>query len=105
MEGHIGEQFEGIISGITSWGIYVELPNTVEGMVHVTSIPGDYYYYDENSYEMVGKDTGRAYKLGEKLTIQVKDVDKMAKTIDFVIPYGEETDRTMESRGKNQKGR
>lgn len=90
MEGHIGEEFEGIISGITAWGIYVELPNTVEGMVHVATIPGDYYYYDENSYEMVGKDTKKTYKLGETIKIRVKDVDKMAKTIDFEIPYEDE---------------
>ena len=91
MEGHIGEEFEGIISGVTAWGIYVELSNTVEGMVHVASIPGDYYYYDENTYEMVGKDTNKTYKLGEKIKIRVKDVDKMAKTIDFEIPYEDET--------------
>lgn len=91
MEGHIGEEFEGIISGVTAWGIYVELSNTVEGMVHVASIPGDYYYYNENTYEMVGKDTNKTYKLGEKIKIRVKDVDKMAKTIDFEIPYEDET--------------
>lgn len=102
MEDHIGEQFEGIISGITSWGIYVELSNTVEGMVHVASIPGGYYYYDESSYEMVGKDNQKSYKLGEKLTIQVKDVDKLAKTIDFVIPYGEMPGKAIEN---SEKGR
>ena len=90
MEEHIGEEFEGVISGITAWGIYVELPNTVEGMVHVATIPGDYYYYDESVYEMVGKDTNKTYKLGEKIRIRVKDVDKMAKTIDFEIPYEDE---------------
>lgn len=89
MELHIGEEFEGMISGITAWGIYVELPNTVEGMVHVASIPGDYYYYDENAYEMVGKDSKKTYRLGEKIKIRVRDVDKLAKTIDFEIPYGE----------------
>lgn len=87
MESRIGEQFEGIISGITSWGMYVELQNTVEGMVHVASIPGDYFYYDENAYEMVGRDTKKTYKLGEHITVLVKDVDKLSKTIDFIIPY------------------
>lgn len=89
MESRIGEEFQGVISGITSWGIYVELPNTIEGMIHVASIPGDYYYYDEASYEMIGKDTKKTYKLGETIKIRVKDVDKMAKTIDFEIPYEE----------------
>ena len=85
MQQHIGEIYEGVISGITNWGIYVELPNTVEGMIHVATLPGDYFHYDEAAYEMVGQVTGRKYKLGEKITIQVYDVDKMSRTIDFRV--------------------
>ena len=76
---------EGIISGVTNWGIYVELPNTIEGMVHVSILPGDYYYYDEKTYSMVGERTGRTFKLGEKAKIRVKDVDMMLKNIDFEL--------------------
>lgn len=83
MEQHIGEVYEGVISGITNWGIYVELPNTVEGMIHVASLVGDYFHYDEAAYEMVGQATGRKYKLGEKIMIRVTDVDKISRTIDF----------------------
>ena len=86
MEERIGEIYEGVISGITQWGIYVELPNTVEGLIHVAALPGDYFCYDENSYEMVGQNTGKTYKLGERIRIQVKSVDLFAKTIDFMIP-------------------
>ena len=86
MEERIGEIYEGVISGMTQWGIYVELPNTVEGLVHVATLPGDYFYYNENTYEMVGQDTGRTYKLGERITVQVKDVDRITKTVDFMIP-------------------
>ena len=89
MEDRIGEVYEGVISGITQWGIYVELPNTVEGLIHVASLPGDYFYYDENTYEMVGQDTGKTYKLGERLSIQVKSVDRFARTVDFMIPEEE----------------
>ena len=89
MEEHIGEIFEGVISGITAWGIYVELPNTVEGMIHVSKLPGDYYYYDENTYEMIGQDTGRKYRLGEQLTIRVDGVERLTRTIDFSIPIEE----------------
>lgn len=89
MEERIGEVYEGVISGITQWGIYVELPNTVEGLIHVASLPGDYFYYDENTYEMVGQDTGKTYKLGERLAIQVKSVDRFARTVDFMIPEEE----------------
>lgn len=86
MESRIGEIYEGVISSITSWGIYVELPNTVEGMIHVSALPGDYFYYDENSYEMVGRATDRRYKLGQKLRVQVKAADRISRTIDFEIP-------------------
>ena len=86
MEERIGEVYEGVISGITQWGIYVELPNTVEGLIHVSALSGDYFYYDESTYEMVGKDTGKIFKLGERITVQVKDVDMFMRTVDFVIP-------------------
>ena len=89
MEERIGEVYEGVISGITQWGIYVELPNTVEGLIHVSALPGDYFYYDENSYEMVGRDTGIAYKLGERIAIRVKSVDRLTRTVDFEL-YEEE---------------
>lgn len=90
MEGHIGEIFEGVISGITSWGVYVELPNTVEGMIHVSKLPGDYFYYDESTYEMVGQDTGRKYRLGESLKVCVDGVERMTRSIDFSIPFEED---------------
>ena len=85
MEDKVGQIYEGIISGVTNWGIYVELPNTIEGMVHVSILPGDYYYYDEKTYSMVGERTGRTFKLGEKAKIRVKDVDMMLKNIDFEL--------------------
>ncbi len=87
MQSRIGKCFEGVISSITSWGIYVELPDTVEGMIHVSKLPGDYFYYDESSYEMVGRDSGKHYKLGEKIKIRVDGIDKMTRTIDFGIPF------------------
>lgn len=86
MEEHIGEIFEGVISSITSWGVYVELENTIEGMIHVSMLPGDYFYYDEGTYEMVGQATDIRYKLGQKLKVKVNDTDKISRTIDFVIP-------------------
>lgn len=86
MEGHIGEIYEGVISGITQWGLYVELPNTVEGMLHVSLLPGDFFYYNEETYEMVGRDTGKAYKLGERILVQVKGADRLGGTVDFMLP-------------------
>lgn len=86
MQDKIGEHFEGVVSGVTSWGIYVELPNTVEGLVHYSRIPGDRYYFDEKSYAFVGERTGKSYTLGQRVEIVVVDVDKISRTVDLAIP-------------------
>lgn len=91
MEQFVGKDFEGTISGLTTWGMYVELPNTIEGMIRVADIPGDYYYYDEDLHRMVGEQTGKVYKMGEPLRIIVAGVDKLTRTIDFVL-YQEDED-------------
>ena len=85
MSRHIGEEFDGVISGITAYGIYVELPSTVEGMVHVSNMRDDYYHYDESHYEMLGEKTGRTYRLGQKVRILVEETDKINRTIDFSL--------------------
>ncbi len=92
MEQHIGEIYEGVISSITTWGVYVELPNTIEGMIHVSMLPGDYFYYDDETYEMVGQATDIRYKLGQKILVRVNATDRLLRTIDFDIPLenGEE---------------
>lgn len=92
MQDHIGEIYEGVISGITAWGIYVELSNTVEGMIHVSKLWGDYYYYNEESYEMIGRDSGKRYKLGQKIRIVVDGVDYLQKSVDFIPAQDEESD-------------
>lgn len=85
MEKHIGETFEGVVSGMTAWGIYVELPNTIEGMISVASLCDGYYIYDENHYEMVNETTGRTFKLGQRLNVKVINCDKILRTIDFEL--------------------
>jgi len=85
MMDHIGETFEGVISGITTWGMYIELPNTVEGMVRVSEMEGDYYTYDEERYQMVGEHTKKIYKLGESVVVKVINADKLLRTIDFTL--------------------
>ena len=85
MESRIGNEYEGVISGITNYGLYVELPNTVEGMVHVTTLRGDYYNYIESTYEMVGENTGKSYKLGQTVKIRVIGTDKLVRRIDFEL--------------------
>lgn len=88
MQKHLGETFEGVISSITKWGMYVELPNTIEGLVHVANMTDDHYDYYESRYEMVGVRTGKTYKLGQKIRIRVVNADKLSRTIDFQIVRG-----------------
>lgn len=90
MEQFVGESFDGVISGVTTWGMYVELPNTIEGMIRVADIPGDYYYFAEEKYQMVGERTGKVYKLGEPIRVTVSAVDRITNSIDFVIADAEE---------------
>ena len=85
MRSYIGEEFEGVISSVTGWGMYVELPNTIEGMVHVSNMEDDHYIYDEPTYSLVGEHTKKTYKLGQSVKVRVVHTDKMTKTIDFVL--------------------
>lgn len=85
MEDHIGETFEGIVSGVTSWGVYVELPNTVEGMVRLADMTDDQYDFEEDKYRVTGHYTGKEYRMGQKVQVQVVRVDKLTRTIDFVM--------------------
>ncbi len=85
MSQYIGECFTGVISSVTAWGMYVELPDTIEGMVHVTSLKDDYYHYIEESYELVGEVTGKSYKLGQTVRVMVTGTDELMRTIDFEL--------------------
>lgn len=89
MTKRIGREYEGVISGVTNWGFYVELPNTVEGLVHVSSLHGDYYLFDESRMELRGEMSGRTFRLGQKLRVVVMGTDKLTRTVDF-LPVEEE---------------
>ena len=91
MAERIGEVFEGIISGITSWGIYVELPNTVEGMIRTSLLTDDFYAYDEKNMELKGTHSGKVYRLGESVKVLVNSTDEVLRTIDFLL-YEEDED-------------
>ena len=90
MTAHIGEVFEGIVSSVTGWGLYVELPNTIEGLVHISTIEGDYYHFVEETYELIGERTNRHYKLGQSVKVMVEACDTMARTIDFSLVEDED---------------
>lgn len=85
MKQHIGEAFEGTVSGVTEWGLYVELDNTVEGLVHVNSLTDDYYTFHKDRYCLVGDMTGRTYVMGQRVKVWVENADENTKTVDFKI--------------------
>lgn len=83
MEDKVGQIFEGVISSVTSWGIYVELPNTIEGMVSPKTIEDDYYYYDEKNMQYFGEKTGKRYSLGNVVKVKLVDTNIYERTMDF----------------------
>ena len=85
MSYHLGEEFDGIISGVTAYGLYVELHNTVEGLVHISTLSDDYYTFDEENYELSGELTKKIYHLGQKVRVRVADADALSRTVDFTI--------------------
>ena len=85
MSEHIDEEFDGIISSVTSFGVFVELENTIEGLVHVENMKDDYYIFDEKNVLMVGKNSKKVLKIGDKVRIKVIAADKMLRKIDFEI--------------------
>ena len=85
MADHIGEEFDGVISGVTAFGMFVELENGVEGLVHISSLMDDYYEYYEERYALVGTHSGHTYRLGDKVRIEVLQVNISDVSIDFIM--------------------
>ena len=85
MQDKIGEEYEGIVSSITSFGMFVELENTVEGLIRFDDLGDDYFIYDENRKTLLGERTKVSYKIGDKVKIRVKSANKIFRQIDFEI--------------------
>lgn len=85
MSSRIGKSYDGIISGVTAYGLYVELPNTVEGMVRISDIPDDFYLFHEQDMSISGMELGKTYRMGQKVRVCVARVDKVMRTIDFML--------------------
>lgn len=85
MAGHLGEEFDGVISGVTAFGMFVELQNGVEGLVHISSLMDDYYEYYEERYALVGSHSGKVYRLGDRVRIEVLQVNISEVSIDFIM--------------------
>ena len=99
MSEHLGEVYEGIISGITEWGIYVEIiENRIEGMIRIHDLDDDFYFYDEKNYALVGRYKKHVYNLGDKLQVQVAKVNMEQKFIDLALYSEEEKTNTKKRR-------
>lgn len=86
MEDHKDENFLGVISGVTDWGIYVEIiDNKCEGMVSIRDIKDDHYAFDESLYALVGRHTKNMYQLGDEVVVKVKGTDLVKKHLDFIL--------------------
>ena len=85
MENKIGEEYEGIISSVTQFGIFVELPNTVEGLIRFEKMGDEYFIYDEKRKNLIGERTNKTYKIGDKVKIRVISANKMLRQVDFEI--------------------
>ncbi|MGI5884774.1 MAG: ribonuclease R [Candidatus Spyradocola sp.] len=98
MLGHIGEVYEGVISSVTSFGLFVELPNTVEGLIHISNLDDDYYTFVEKSYMLLGERKKKVYRLGDPIRIVVTAVDMSTRRVDFAVDEDRESGYTEEAK-------
>ncbi|ASS72648.1 ribonuclease R [Bacillus atrophaeus] len=99
----IGEEFDGMISSVTNFGMFVELPNTIEGLIHVSFMTDDYYRFDEQHFAMIGERTGNVYRIGDEITVKVVDVNKEERNIDFEIVGMKGTPRRLKDTDNRKK--
>ena len=85
MESRIGEEYEGIVSSITPFGMFVELPNTVEGLIRFENLGNEYFIYDDEKKRLIGEHSNKVYKIGDKVNIRVISANKLLRQIDFEI--------------------
>lgn len=106
MEKHIGEVYEGVISSVTSFGFFVELENTIEGLVHMTTLIDDYYVFDDKNLVLIGEHTNRVFRLGNRVKIRVSQVNKKERTIDFeIVQHFNKKKRLIEKTTKRKRRR
>lgn len=105
MMDHVGEEFEGVISGVTSFGVFVELDNSVEGLIHVSYLEDDYYHYHEKLHALIGERTKRILRIGDRVLIKVQAASKEQLTLDFglVAHLEEEARREMSNEDAREK--
>ncbi|MGX7197155.1 ribonuclease R [Enterococcus olivae] len=105
MADHIDEEFEGIISSVVKFGIFVELPNTIEGLIHINALKQDYFHYLESHLALVGERTGMTFKIGQKVKIRVVKADPETREIDFELIEAEEVENVQIDKNRQQRRR
>ena len=90
MQDHVGEVYPGVISGVTDWGVYVELENKIEGMVPIGELDDDFYTFDEKKYQLIGRHTKQTYQLGDDVTVKIWRTNLERKHLDFRLVKNEE---------------
>ena len=95
---HVGEACEGVISSVTSFGLFVELPNTVEGLIHISNLDDDYYTFVEKSYMLLGERKKKIYRLGDPIRVVVTAVDMSTRRVDFAVDDERESGYTEEAK-------
>lgn len=110
MEQHVGETFEGVVSSVVKFGLFIELSNTIEGLVHINELDDDYYQYFENQLMLVGERTGKVFKIGQKVEVEVTRADAETREIDFKLIRAEELPKqklkaTKKNRKKNNRSK
>ena len=93
MMDHIGEKYTGMINTIMSFGMFVELPNLVEGLIRLEDLKDDYYTFDESMMALIGRKNKRGYRLGDEVNIIVKDANKELRTVDFILDESKKKDQ------------
>ncbi len=93
MADKVGEEFDGIISSVVKFGLFIELPNTIEGLIHINNLKQDYFHYLENHLALVGERTGLTFKIGQKVRIKVVKADPETREIDFELVAAEEVEK------------
>lgn len=103
MQDKIGEVFTGVISSVTNFGLFVELENTVEGLIHVSYLTDDYYHYDERSQALIGERTGNVYRIGDEVKVRVTSVNLDERAVDFELESSKKISFRKKSKGNNQR--
>ncbi|AYW46943.1 ribonuclease R [Tetragenococcus osmophilus] len=105
MQDHIDEEFEGVISSVVKFGFFVELPNTIEGLIHVSDLKNDYFQFIESQLALVGEHTGQTYKIGQQVTVRVTKANPETREVDFELAGNSQTSQPKAENGRNRKQR